>query len=658
MKKLISVQDVFGLTVVIGLVCNFGNAEVLQPTATAMPTTIISTPETVNPNKNSSADQYVNPVLFSVAITAKSKDSNDVPAFMTLDPNGGVYVLTGRSFELFHLDKDGNVKESSNSVIEKPISHDRVSGFIVDKDGNFFFWKNNYYGLHKFTITKYDKSMKLVKEWFVNSKSKVDSFVSLKFDSNGFLWLLRGDCSVTKFDSNLSPIQTTQLKPELNLIYPSVFHPQDFDFDSKGNLYIVTFQNYIFKFSPNGKCLGSFGGCGATTGHLAWPNAISCGLDNCFYVSDSIDNRIEKFDTNGQFLTQWNVGQILVKQGLAVDDHNDIWILSVNNVMKFSCSLVQKDMGYFASENQKKDESAPRRTCFTLDENGDPCEDFWKYPLQPPLPDEGELKSINTPNSLLPFLKANPPIVEIYHFVNDPDNDDSADTEMADAKYTVKDFKKFNNEIKTFGDLGFDLSYDNVGGSEDLERSQKTEWGYLWGLYDCLYFVPTNQPNTAFFIEDGMNHVDKMEMEYLGKDWYRVIVWFHGDAGGAFINIYDLDLINRKISSIGFDAFMTGDELLRLKKDQHYSLVEIQIVEDVKWPWIFSWENNRWVNSSAEYPDFYKTEGVSIISDNVYWNQLHDLTEDQQTVQYSLLDAAKNGGPAAFIKPSNTHKFP
>ena len=595
-------------------------------------------------------DQFVNPVIFSTQISTKSKDKNDSLVDMELDPSGEAYVLAGKSSELIHLDSDGNTK--SSVIIENVKSNPwwRLDKFIVDKNNNFYFLDKA-----KGKIFKYDKSFNFLSSYSVNPKGLYEYSPSLKIDPEGFLWLLQADCKITKFDSNLFPVQTIELKPDMGLDYPSVFHSWDFAFDSKGNVYIITFEDCIFKFDAGGKCLGWWGGHGFKTGQLSHPLAITCGPDDNVYVSDSFNHRIEKFSSSGEFITQWSADDNLIYSGLAVDNHGDPWVLAGRNVFKFNNILIEKDLNYFASANEKNDLAVPRPLWFTLNKKGEICEDFWKYSPSPPAFDASDFKMIEAPKSLLPLAEANLPIATIYHY--DPIEEDSPNDEIvANTNLTVKEVENFKKEFKKLGELGFDLSEDNVGGEEDLERSQKTEWGYLWGFYNCLYFIPTNQPNKAFYIDSGMNHVDKMDMESFDNDSYLILVWCHGETGGEFLKIYDLDLANRKISSIDLDAGVTFDEasavfqLLRLNNEEHYSLVDVQLFAHVKWPWIFSWNGKEWVNTSAKYPDFYKTQGVNIISNHMIGNTELELAEDEQKVMDALKDAALKGGPAAYIK--------
>ncbi len=594
---------------------------------------------------------FVNPLVFSAPLSAKSKDINDSLASMALDPTGEVFVLTSRTSELIHLDSEGNTKTSVFPIKVNPSSPLGYKKTAIDSKNNFYFL-----GLDK--ITKYDNSLKLISNWPDKTTDRLSFCMNIKFDPSGFLWVLQSNCKITMFNEHLSPLKTLELKPKLNLTFPTVFHSWDFAFDSKGDVYIITAEDFIFKFNSGGECLGAFGGRGGESGHLLFPRAIACGPDDNIYVADA-NGRIERFDTNGDFIAQWKVGDRLLMEGLAVDKNNDVWVLAGGNILKFNGDLLKKDINYFVNEGRKDDQNVRPSRPFTLDEKGEIGKDFWKY--SPPSPGfgEDEFRMIKASQSLVAFAKsigeANLPIAKIAQY--DPTTDDSADDDtVEDTNYTKKDFIKFKQDFKTLGDLGFDFSEDNVGGNEDLERYQETSWGYLWGFYNCLYFIPTNHSNKAFLIDGSMNHVDRMEMESLGNDKYRIIVWRHGDTGGAFIHIYDLDLINQKLFSFECDAAETGDQVLDLRKNGHYDIIIVQeVAESIKWPWIFSYIGGEWMDTSSDFPDFYKTKGVDIVLDKgINWT---DQKDEQEKVMSALKNAALKGGPSAFGQFTHIHQM-
>jgi len=88
------------------------------------------------------------------------------------------------------------------------------------------------------------------------------------------------------------------------------WHIDDLCCDDEGNLYVAdSGWNKIFKFSPEGKFLGSFGREGQGPGEFMGqprrlPLSISYGNDGHLYVFDSGNQRIAKFTLEGNYLDQ------------------------------------------------------------------------------------------------------------------------------------------------------------------------------------------------------------------------------------------------------------------------------------------------------------------------------------------------------------------
>jgi hypothetical protein len=76
----------------------------------------------------------------------------------------------------------------------------------------------------------------------------------------------------------------------------------------QGDLYVSDgYQNArVHKFAPDGRRLLSWGAPGAGPGEFNLPHAIACDADGWVYVADRENHRIQVFDGNGGFETQWH----------------------------------------------------------------------------------------------------------------------------------------------------------------------------------------------------------------------------------------------------------------------------------------------------------------------------------------------------------------
>jgi streptogramin lyase len=62
----------------------------------------------------------------------------------------------------------------------------------------------------------------------------------------------------------------------------------------------------VHKYSPDGKLLLSWGEPGADPGQFNIPHNICCDPDGWVYVADRENHRVQVFDGNGKYESQWN----------------------------------------------------------------------------------------------------------------------------------------------------------------------------------------------------------------------------------------------------------------------------------------------------------------------------------------------------------------
>jgi len=62
----------------------------------------------------------------------------------------------------------------------------------------------------------------------------------------------------------------------------------------------------VHKYTPEGKRVLSWGEPGSAPGQFNLPHNISCDADGWVYVADRENHRIQVFDSNGRFETQWH----------------------------------------------------------------------------------------------------------------------------------------------------------------------------------------------------------------------------------------------------------------------------------------------------------------------------------------------------------------
>src|SRR3990170_2911727 len=100
--------------------------------------------------------------------------------------------------------------------------------------------------------------------------------------------------------------------------------PQGVAVDSTGNIYVAdTINNRIQKFDSNSNFLLNFGTPGSGDGKFNHPFGVAVDSSGKIYVADTINNRIQKFNSKGKFILKFGTpgtgdGQFVGPEGVAV----------------------------------------------------------------------------------------------------------------------------------------------------------------------------------------------------------------------------------------------------------------------------------------------------------------------------------------------------
>src|SRR5439155_330525 len=83
--------------------------------------------------------------------------------------------------------------------------------------------------------------------------------------------------------------------------------PGDVATDASGNIYVADGppNDRIQKFDANGTFLTTWGSFGSGNGQLSNPHGVATDGSGNVYVADAGNDRIQKFDSTGTFLTTW-----------------------------------------------------------------------------------------------------------------------------------------------------------------------------------------------------------------------------------------------------------------------------------------------------------------------------------------------------------------
>ena len=103
--------------------------------------------------------------------------------------------------------------------------------------------------------------------------------------------------------------------------------------DGLGNIYVLgSFNDAVFKYSPDGRFLNKFGGDGDGAGQFRAVQAIAVDGQGRVYVSDI--KGIQVFDSNGRYLDTFKVdGNVAF--GMVFNDKNELLVAARTQVLKF-----------------------------------------------------------------------------------------------------------------------------------------------------------------------------------------------------------------------------------------------------------------------------------------------------------------------------------
>ncbi|NBV42812.1 hypothetical protein EBR96_08620, partial [bacterium] len=113
--------------------------------------------------------------------------------------------------------------------------------------------------------------------------------------------------------------------------------PTDIAFDSSGNIYVVEYNGHrVQKFDSNGNYITKWGSLGSGNGQFNNPRCIAVDSAGNVYVSEWGNHRVQKFNSSGTYVTQWGSngsgdGQFYRPAGMAFDPEGHLMVLDWDN---------------------------------------------------------------------------------------------------------------------------------------------------------------------------------------------------------------------------------------------------------------------------------------------------------------------------------------
>ena len=156
--------------------------------------------------------------------------------------------------------------------------------------------------------------------------------------------------------------------------------PTNVAVDKEGNVYVTdTLNNRVESFDADGNFIGEFGKPGDGPGHFARPKGIAVDCDGHIWVADEIQSRVQVFDKDGQLLIYFGQqgvypGQFQALYGLAYDKQNNRVVTSEQfpgRVQIFRYVTDAEAAAERARREAEQNKPAPNARDSTLQKGGD-----------------------------------------------------------------------------------------------------------------------------------------------------------------------------------------------------------------------------------------------------------------------------------------------
>jgi len=274
----------------------------------------------------------------------------DSISFITVDTKGFVYVTDNAKHCFYKFDSRGNLinkwgeQGSENSKFNNP------RGIALDSSGNIF-----VVDAKNFRIQKFDNKGKFLKSWGSkgNYTGQFNDPSGISIDIDGYVYVSdMGYHRIQKFSNNGDFID---IWTSIGLENGFFNEPDDIAIDSENNVYIADAKNHrIQKFNKDGHFLQKWGkqGSGAgqfdlfLTGKINEDDTsmgLAIDINDIIYVTDSGNHRIQKFDTDGNYIGGWGKkgsgdGDFSIHVDIILDSNNYVYVSDIGNncIQKFS----------------------------------------------------------------------------------------------------------------------------------------------------------------------------------------------------------------------------------------------------------------------------------------------------------------------------------
>ncbi len=294
----------------------------------------------------------------------KGQGEFDEPKGIAIDAEDNIYVTDSLNYRIQKFSPDGAFLTEWGSLAFDGIGESYPKGIIIDEKGHIYVAQRDI--IREFG----PDGGKLISEWIShndNERFQMITGMALNHD-NGDIYVVESSVKnrILKFRQDTSFINKwgSSGSREGEFVVPHLI-----TMDQNGDIYIGDPGNFrIQKFGSDGRFITQWGGkgvfsddddlagagigedemgslylMGTESGQFMGIGDIATDSKGDVYVADSGGHRIQKFTSDGTFLTKWGTpgaldGQFFLPQGIAIDSNDNIYVADMvnNRIQKFS----------------------------------------------------------------------------------------------------------------------------------------------------------------------------------------------------------------------------------------------------------------------------------------------------------------------------------
>ncbi|HKU49863.1 MAG TPA: hypothetical protein VJP79_07925 [Nitrososphaera sp.] len=242
---------------------------------------------------------------------------------LAVDSEGNVYVADAGNAQIQKFSSDGEFISRWGSDGSQDGQFAFPYGIAIGPDGSIY-----VDDLGNRRIQKFNSESEFLLKWSISLSPGIGDPVGIAVDSEGSVFIVpQSTGQVKKYTSDgqfVSAFNGTILEPA------ELYAPTDVAVDGNGNIYTALQNGGVQKFDGSGSYILSIVSTKVGVNGFRSPMGIAVDTDGHVYVMDDVDMRVQKFSSNGEYISQWQFANSPGENAydVAADSRGKIYVLS------------------------------------------------------------------------------------------------------------------------------------------------------------------------------------------------------------------------------------------------------------------------------------------------------------------------------------------